>query len=88
MQDSLPFPQSFSYGEAGNHAMDLGPPFAHVVLDVKDKWLLAKVGVYNLTWGLEPHGWVQVGLVGVKQKNSQMLLIKYVINRQTDRQID
>lgn len=62
LQDGLPLPQPLSYGEAGDHAMDLGPPFAHVVLDVKDKRLLAKVSVDDLTRSLKSNSWVQVGL--------------------------
>ncbi|KAF3854405.1 hypothetical protein F7725_022460 [Dissostichus mawsoni] len=58
-QDSLPLPQPLSYGEASDHAMDLRPPFTHVVLDVVDKRLLAKVCVYDLTRSLEPHSGVQ-----------------------------
>lgn len=42
--------------------MDFSPPFTHVVLDVKDKRLLAKVSVNNLAWSLKAHGGVQVGL--------------------------
>lgn len=42
--------------------MDLGPPFAHVVLDVEDKRLLAKVSVNDLTRSLKANSWVQVGL--------------------------
>lgn len=48
--------------------MDLGPPFTHVVLDVEDKRLLAKVSVYDLTRSLKPHSGVQVGLVDIKDK--------------------
>lgn len=58
LQDSLPLPQPLSDGEAGDHAVDLGSPFAHVVLDVENKWLLAKVGVHNLTRSLKAHGGV------------------------------
>lgn len=68
LQDSLPLPQPLSYGEASYHAMDLRPPFTHVVLDVVDKRLLAKVCVYDLTRGLEPHSGVQVGLGDIKDK--------------------
>lgn len=48
--------------------MDLGSPFTHVVLNVEDKWLLAKVGVYNLTRSLKPHSGVQVGLVEMEER--------------------
>lgn len=62
LQDSLPLPQPLSDGEAGDHAVDLGSPLAHVVLNVENKRLLAKVGVHNLTRGLEADGGVQVWL--------------------------
>lgn len=68
LQDGLPLSQSFSYGEASNHAVDLGPPFTHVVLDVEDKWLLAKVSIYDLTRGLKPHSGVQIGLEEIKDE--------------------
>lgn len=62
LQDGLPLPQPLSYGEAGNHAVDLGSPLAHVVLDVENKRLLAKVRVHDLTGGLKADSGVQVGL--------------------------
>lgn len=62
LQDGLPFSQPLSYGEASDHAMDLGPPFTHVVFNVKDKWLLTKVSVYDLTRSLKAHSGIQVGL--------------------------
>lgn len=62
LQDCLPLPQSLSDGKAGNHAVDLGSPLAHVILNVEDKRLLAKVGVYDLAWGLQTHGGVQIWL--------------------------
>lgn len=62
LQDSLPLPQPLSYGEAGNHAVDLGSPLAHVVLNVENKRLLAKVRVHDLARGLKADGGVQVGL--------------------------
>lgn len=68
LQDGLPLPQPLSYGEAGDHAVDFSPPFAHVVLDVKDERLLAKVSVDNLAWSLKAHSGVQVGL---KDKGDQ-----------------
>ncbi len=52
LQNRLPVSQSFSDGEAGDHAVDLGPPFAHVVLNVKHKRLLAKISIYYLPWSL------------------------------------
>lgn len=62
LQHRLPLPQSLSDGKAGNHAMDLGSPLTHVILNVEDKRLLAKVGVYDLTWSLETHSRVQIWL--------------------------
>ena len=62
VQHGLPLPQPLSDGEAGDHAVDLGPPLRHVVLDVKDKRLLAEVSVHNLPRGLQAHSRVQVGL--------------------------
>lgn len=64
LQDGLPLPQPLAYGEASDHAVDLCPPLAHVVLDVEDERLLAEVSVYDLAGRLKPHGGVQVGLVG------------------------
>ncbi|MEQ2214749.1 hypothetical protein XENOCAPTIV_018695 [Xenoophorus captivus] len=60
--DGLPLPKPLADREAGNHPVDLRPPFTHVVLNVKDKRLLAEVGVYNLSGCLKPHGGIQVGL--------------------------
>jgi len=68
LQNGLPLPQSLSDGEAGDHAVDLGPPLAHVVLDVEDERLLAEVGVDDLAGRLEPHRGVQVGLRGGKRR--------------------
>lgn len=62
LQHRLPLPQSLSDGEAGDHAMDLGSPLAHVILNVEDKRLLAKVGVYDFTWSLKTHSGVQIWL--------------------------
>lgn len=62
LQNRLPVSQSFSDGEAGDHAVDLGPPFAHVVLNVKHKRLLAKISIYYLPWSLQPYCGVQVRL--------------------------
>lgn len=62
LQDSLPLPQPLSDGEAGDHAVDLGSPLTHVVLNVENKRLLAKVSVHNLARGLEADGGVQVWL--------------------------
>ena len=68
LQDGLPLPQPLSYWEASYHAVNLGPPFTHVVLDVEDKRLLAEVSVYDLAWSLKPHGGVQVGLEDSRSK--------------------
>lgn len=62
LQHRLPLPQSLADGKAGDHAVDLGSPLAHVVLDVEDKRLLAEVGVYDFTWSLKPHSGVQIRL--------------------------
>lgn len=62
LQHCLPLPQSLSDGKAGNHAMDLGSPLAHVILNVEDKRLLAEVSVYDLTWCLQTHSGVQIWL--------------------------
>lgn len=62
LQHRLPLSQPLSDGKAGDHAMDLGSPLAHVILDVEDKRLLAKVGVYDFTWSLKTHGGVQIWL--------------------------
>lgn len=62
LQDSLPLPQPLSYGEAGNHAVDLGSPLAHVVLNVENKRLLAEVRVHDLARSLKADSGVQVGL--------------------------
>lgn len=62
LQDSLPLPQPLSYGEAGDHAVDLGSPLAHVVLNVENKRLLAKVCVHDLARSLKADSGVQVGL--------------------------
>lgn len=62
LKHSLPFSESLSDGEAGDHSVDLGPPFAHVVFNVEHKRLLSKVSIYNLTWCLKAHGGIQVGL--------------------------
>lgn len=60
--------------------MDLGSPFAHVVLDVEDKRLLAKVSVYDLTRSLKPHSGVQVGLVDSKDKKIiQVITVSFCI---------
>lgn len=52
--------------------MNLGPPFTHIVLDVEDKRLLAKVSVYDLAWSLKPHSGVQVGLEDIRSKTIQV----------------
>lgn len=62
LQHRLPLPQSLADGKAGDHAVDLGSPLAHVVLNVEDKRLLAEVGVYDFTWSLKPHSGVQIWL--------------------------
>lgn len=72
LQDGLPLPQPLSYWEASDHAMNLGPPFTHIVLDVEDKRLLAKVSVYDLAWSLKPHSGVQVGLEDIRSKTIQV----------------
>lgn len=43
-------------------ALDLGTPFPHVVLNVKQEGLLPKVGVHNLPGCLQAYGGVEVGL--------------------------
>lgn len=48
--------------------MDLGPPLAHVVLDVEDERLLAEVGVDDLAGSLKSDGGIQVGLRAVQVK--------------------
>lgn len=62
LQHGLPLRQSLSDGEAGDHAVDLGSPLAHVVLNVKHKGLLAEVSIHDLPRGLQPHRGVQVRL--------------------------
>lgn len=62
LQHRLPLSQPLSDGKAGDHAMDLGSPLAHVILNVEDKRLLAKVGVDDFTWSLKTHSGVQIWL--------------------------
>lgn len=79
LQHGLPLPQPLPDGEAGDHAVDLGSPLAHVILDVKDKRLLAEVGVHDLPGSLQTHGGVQVGLqdtTGQTQSQRQLLLLQ------------
>lgn len=52
--------------------LDLRPPLAHVVLDVKDERVLAEVGVHHLAGGLQAHRWVQVGLLGEPSERKQV----------------
>lgn len=84
LQHGLPLPQPLPDGKAGDHAVDLGSPLTHVILNVKDKRLLAKVGVHDLPWSLQTHGGVQVGLqdtTGQTQSQQQLLLLGVVGNR-------
>lgn len=76
LQHRLPLSESLSDGETSDHAVDLCPPLAHVVLDVKHKRMLAKVSVYNLSRSLQPYCGTQVGL-GKRRKKK--------IKKETDR---
>lgn len=76
LQNRLPVSQSFSDGEAGDHAVDLGPPFAHVVLNVKHKRLLAKISIYYLPWSLQPYCGVQVRLKWETEKERAERLLR------------
>lgn len=60
LQHGLPLSQPVSYGKPLNGALDLRPPLPHVVLDVKYKGLLPKVGIHDLSWSLETHCRVEV----------------------------
>lgn len=62
LQHCLPLPQPLSDRKAGNHAVDLGTPLTHVILNVEDKRLLAKVSIHDLTWSLQTHSGVQIWL--------------------------
>lgn len=58
----LPLAFTFSNWEVVDLGLDLCPPFAHVVFNVKDERVLPKVSVHHLPGGLKTHRWVQVGL--------------------------
>lgn len=62
LDHGLPLALALSNGKAVDLGLDLRPPLAHVVLDVKHKGVLSEVGVYHLPWSLQAHGGVQVGL--------------------------
>lgn len=68
LQHGLPLSQPVSYGKPLNGALDLRPPLPHVVLDVKHKGLLPKVGIHDLSWSLETHCRVEVWLGRKKNK--------------------
>lgn len=62
LDHGLPLALTLSDGEAVDLGLDLRPPFAHVVLNVKNKGVLAEVCVHHLPWSLKAHGRVQVRL--------------------------
>lgn len=62
LQHCLPLAKLGTDGEAVDSALDLGTPFPHVVLNVKQEGLLPKVGVHNLPGCLQAYGGVEVGL--------------------------
>lgn len=62
LQHRLPLAKLGTDGEAVDSALDLGTPFPHVVLNVKQEGLLPKVGVHNLPGCLQAYGGVEVGL--------------------------
>lgn len=68
LQHGLPLSQPVSYGKPLNGALDLRPPLPHVVLNVKHKGLLPKVGIHDLSWSLETHCRVEVWLGRKKNK--------------------
>lgn len=52
LNHGLPFSLSLPNREAVNLGLNLGSPFTHVILNIKDKWVLPKVGIHDLSWGL------------------------------------
>lgn len=67
----LPLAFALSDWEVVDLGLDLRPPLAHVVLNVKDEGVLPEVGVHHLAGGLETHRWVQVGLQGRQVRASR-----------------
>lgn len=62
LDHGLPLALTLSDGESVDLSLNLCPPLSHVVLNVKDKWVLAKVCIHHLPWSLQAHGRVQVRL--------------------------
>lgn len=75
LNHGLPLALALSDGTTLNLSLDLGSPLTHVVLYVKYKWMLPKIGIHYLSWSLKTHHGVQVGLAKDKR-----LIIKQVLH--------